>query len=420
MKIYCLEENYKDYLYKSLDKISYPFKNNGFNLSFIPMNNNQELYIFRNVFTFKSILEKKLIPGIPEKDYNEKIFNKYNISENFIWDWKNNYESNILFVGKLEKDGKITMNEKISPISLINPTMEYKVPSILRKIPKSMHSMKREDFRLVKIENKIYIIDSFSNMLSEVNIKNNKIILGDSFYKGICEYYFRNTFKKNNVYYKIFEKNWSIYNSFMDKNNILNIYFLDNYTNIGITYVHYTEKSCKQNYLIKYKKDVIPHNDEEIRFSFGSSMIEIEKNIYLGVGHSKVNLKQDKINNKYINLYKKSFELHRELKLKYAKKYKCHKSKMYFYYFFLLNNNENATKKFIISDSFIPVVLCDNYIFSLVFPMSIVKKYNKYWVSCGYGDYTNILLSFTLSEIKNQLIHDVENMDLTKYNFSLI
>ena len=88
--------------------------------------------------------------------------------------------------------------------------------------------------------------------------------------------------------------------------------------------------------------------------------------------------------------------------------------------FFLLDTNKNAKKKFIISDSFIPITVCDNYIFSLVFPMSIIYKHNKYWISCGYGDYTNILMSFTLSEIKKKLIHNVENLDLTKYNLLLM
>ena len=419
MKIYPISEYYKSYLYEKLDRISYPFENNGFNLSFISIDE-QELFVFRNIFTYKSLMDKKIIPGIPSKNYTENFFNKDNISNNFFWNWTHYYESNILFVGKLNKDGKIIINKKIKPVSMINPTIEYKLPEVLKKIPPYFHSFKRQDFRLVNINNKIYMIDSMSNMLTEISIENNIIVFANSYYKEICQYNFKETSKNNNRYYKFYEKNWSIYKSYIH-NNILNIYFLHDYDNIGIKYIHYNKFKCMQNYLLKYKKDIIPYDeDEQIRFSFGSSTIEIEKNIYLGVGHSKVFLRSKKINNNYIYLHEKSIKLHKELKERFKEKYKCHVNKMYYFYFFLVDTNKNSLNKFTISDSFIPVKLFDNYVFSLIFPMSIVYKYNKCWISCGYGDYTNILISFTLSEIKKKLIHNVENFDIKKYDLSLI
>ena len=96
----------------------------------------------------------------------------------------------------------------------------------------------------------------------------------------------------------------------------------------------------------------------------------------------------------------------------FKSKYKVHSDKMYGYYFFRYDQIRN---EFLISDTFIPLILCNDYIFSLCFPMSIVKKYNKFYISMGYGDYTNIMTRYTVDEFDKTLIHNVENFDLSKY-----
>lgn len=423
MKIFCISDNYENFIYENIeDKISFPFKNHGFNMSFIRINNEEELYIFRNVFTYKSVVENmKIVPGILKKNFNKNIHNITNITDNSIWSWKNYYQTNILFVGSLQENGTIIINNNIKPISLIDPKISYSLPSMMKNIPKSMHSFHREDFRLLKINEKIYMADSMYNMITEIKINDNKIIFGKNNFKYICSYPFDIPYKENNRYYKFFEKNWSFYKSYYDDKKELNLLFLNDYKDGGITYIKYNKNECKKDYILKYIGDYIPSNEnEEIRFSFGSNTISLRHNVFLGVGHVKVYFKPKIINPKYQKLYKKCFIIHKSLRHVCKEKYKPHKNRMCFMYFFLLDLNSNSKYKFLISDAFIPIINCDNYVFSLIYPMTIIHKYDKYIISCGYGDYTNVLVSFDLNEIENMLLHDVENFDLKKFNFNLL
>ena len=37
----------------------------------------------------------------------------------------------------------------------------------------------------------------------------------------------------------------------------------------------------------------------------------------------------------------------------------------------------------------------------------------------GYGDYTNIMASYTIDELDNTLIHNVANFDLSNYKLTI-
>ena len=100
----------------------------------------------------------------------------------------------------------------------------------------------------------------------------------------------------------------------------------------------------------------------------------------------------------------------------FKSKYKVHLEKMYGYYFFRYNQKK---KEFLISDTFIPLIICNDYIFSLCFPMSIVNKHKHFYISMGYGDYTNIMAKYTKDEVDKSLVHDVKKFDLLSYKIKV-
>ena len=420
MKIFSIENDYINFLYKHLKKENFPIKTGGFNMSFIPINDKEELYIIRYVVPLKSVIEgkKNIIPGVSTSLYeslNSIFLNNNNISDDFIWDWENNIEDNILFVGSLT-DGKIKINKNILPATY-NNQYTYKV-----FIKQNYLSIKNycADYRLINIKKKIFIMDSGINIIREVKVLNNKIEVTNHFIHKICTYSDINKINHNvNRYYKVYEKNWSLYQTYFNENG-LNLLFLHNFVSDGILSVNANKVKCTKKYIVKYKKDPIPFNHEYFSFSFGSTLIEIEKNKFLGIGHSKISYKYDNVPIEYQRIYDETIAIHKKLKTKYKTKFKPHSRKMYFIYFFILDINKDAKKRFTFSDSFLPEILFDDkYIFSVVFPMSIVKKGDLYWFSMGYGDYTNLLVSFTLDEVKEKIIHNAEYFDINKYNFIL-
>ena len=432
MKLICLGDDYIDYLYDNVERLYYPFKNYGFNMSFSKIDENNEIYVIRNVFTYKSLFDndlynkKRYIPGIePLKKYlNDDFYINSNFSNRFIWEWKYNYETYIFFVGNLQKNGHIKINKNIKPEIILNPYYIFNLPKNFKnKLPTGHRIRKREDFRIYNLNKKIFITDSTTSDLTEIIVKNNKINLKPFLknYKDICEYDEDNInkFQKTveNFYYKIFEKNWSLYKlDFINKKP--NFYFFHDFSEIGIESVIYNTVYCRKIMIIKYKKDILPYNNNDYcRFSFGST-IHFENDCYYGVGHSKFFVKKKKyeIDEKYYKLKNIIDFIHKKIREAFKSRYKVHKDKVYGYYFFRYNEKK---KEFFISNTFIPLILCHNYIFSLCFPTSIVKKHNKFFISMGYGDFTNIMAIYTKNEIDKKLIHNIEEFDFSKYKVEI-
>tara|TARA_B100000780_G_scaffold276484_2_gene245149 strand:- start:21389 stop:22708 length:1320 start_codon:yes stop_codon:yes gene_type:complete len=434
-KITCIDNDYMDFLYNNLSRIEYPFKNPGFNLSFSKINNKHDIFVIRNVFPFKIITNnknnKKLIPGISKKhkklveilgnDLPNTLF-----SNNFIWDWNNWYESNILFVGKLEKNGHIKVNNKIKPISIIDPLYNYPIPKHLEKggILKWQHKIRKEDFRLLNIKNKTFIMDSHNNTIDEVELINNKIIIGRGIkYYNICFYNFNKNvqtkfYKTRNIKSHL-PKNWSLYNT-KYKNGLFTFYFFHNYNKMGISAIMYNKNECNDFYIVKYNNDPIPYNDNDsvIRLSFGSTILK-KRNYYYGVGHFKCFYKPKDINDKNKHIYNKYILIIKELSKKNKNKNKnirLHPSKMYGYYYFRYDEKSN---EFLLSNGFFLFTKCTKYIIPLCFPMSIEERYNNVYISMGYGDYTNLIMKTSIKEIDKLLIHDAKEFDLKKFDLQL-
>jgi hypothetical protein len=426
-----ISESYIDYLFKSFNgDMRYPIKNNGFNLSFTKLKN-EYIFIFRNVFPIKNIIDKQeLVPGISTKKYdfikNSINVNTNNISDLFIWDWINFYESNILFVGNIDKNLNIIPNKKISPYAIISP--KYNLKHI--KNNENMYFPARipsEDYRLYNFNGKIFLIDSAMNKINQVYIKDNKINVFFK-YDDICNIKISKNMKytnNNNDYIKVFEKNWSLYDIIIKDNKEQLFSFFHDFGKNGIETVEYNPitKKCKKKIIIKYNENTFPVNNKLLRFSFGSSCIKInnpKKSGYIGVGHFKNELYNKKMitgkNDYEYYFYDLYILLNTNLKNFFKNKYKMHFSRQYYLFFFLYDNINN---KFYISDFYLPICKY-KYIFSLFFPISINKVDNNVIISGGYGDYTNMLIKLPIEELIKNINYDVTNINLSKIKLKIL
>ena len=176
-------------------------------------------------------------------------------------------------------------------------------------------------------------------------------------------------------------------------------------------------------------------------FSFTTPHIEIEddvKKCWIGVGHTKIRnpaerypyIEGSKIEQFRTNLHKQMFE-------KYGDKYKLHMGSsnppdcmgyIYLMYFYKLIHNGDDDYDMFISDSYLPLDLSDetkdDYKFSLVFPMGIVKQningHDVLKVSCGEGDYNSIILDFDYETVMKSIKYDVKTFDITNYEYYLL
>lgn len=414
----------KDYLHllNTLDKHEYPINSEGFNISFITYNKDIDLFVIRINIPYHMIHNKNkiLVPGLPKRFFdnlkdNENENNKNIISNKFIWNWNNYYESYVVFAGKLLENGHIKTNINIKPMVLIDPKTDYKLSNKYSKIPKKSRSIMLEDFRLINLKNKIFLMDSTMSEIRQVKIENNKIKYGKINYKYICQ-----SDVNHNSYFKIYEKNWSIYKSnFID--NTINIYFFHDFLEDGIYGVHFTPNKCKLNRLVEFKKDKIPnHSNKILAFSFGSTTYTKDQYVY-GVGHIKImNYREklseiDKNSNEYL-IQKKIQLIHKALKTVFKNKYRYALKRIYFLYYF---RYDKKRKVFDFSDGFLPIVPVP-YIMSIVFPTTLVEKYGKLYVGMGYGDYTNVIGITTVKEIDNLLVHNAEYFNLSSYKFNIM
>jgi hypothetical protein len=438
MKIRVIEEDYMNIFENIIkNKIAYPKKNPCFNLSFSKFYGNQYLFCVRNVILYKQLVENlDLYPGIFKysKDEEGNIHDNNDLSNIFIWTWQNYYQTYIFFVGDLDiKNLKITVNKNIIPYTLISPNYTYKVPKYFDKLRPDNHNIPMEDFRLFFSNGIMYVYDSCINTIQTMALYKNKLILNKR-YEGICEIKFLNTAapsracpgcgaagvwslrKTPNNYEKIFEKNWSLYKVISKNKKDTQFKFIHDYEIDGLYGVSYfpQKNNCKKVRLIKYADNTFPIDNKFIRFSVGTPCIEIQKGIYLGVGHIKIkynylkaemnDIKTD-LEKHYIKLGRK---VHNLLKEKYGKAYRPHRWIIYMGYFFKYDVNNNT---FFISNLFMPLPKY-KYVFSLSFPMSLQKINDNIIISGGLGDYTTFLINMNQNKILKDTKFDISDFDI--------
>ena len=176
-------------------------------------------------------------------------------------------------------------------------------------------------------------------------------------------------------------------------------------------------------------------------FSFTTPHIKIEENgkqCWIGVGHSKIKNPAERypyIEGSKIEQFRTN--LHDQMFAKYGDKYKLHMGStkppncmgyIYLMYFYKLIHNGEDDYDMFISDSYLPLDLRDetkdDYKFSLVFPMGIVKHningIDILKISCGEGDYNSIILDFDYKKVMESIKYDVKTFDITTYEYYLL
>ncbi len=354
MKIRIVEEDYIHFLFDFFDtdflknKLIYPYKTPGFNMSFSKFYNNKYIFAIRIVIPFSTLLtynknkhinNNPIIQGItprkaPENNIFKETFNNNNYSHTTIWDWFNTYESTIFFVGDFDIENlKINFDRKIEPFVLYRSHYFFPIEEKFnKKIRPSQHYYPQEDFRLFFENNICYTFDSYVNQIKIITFENN-ILNIETKYDHVCNYRFtKNNLIKKNEFKKIFEKNWSLYNIIYEDNikqirsysvnsikkkekikikqKIINIQnqtnnkiekcfqFIHDFSIDGLYGVDYypSSQKCYKKLLVSYPKNKIPLNlnNDYCRFSIGSTTTKYEENKYIGVGHVKVNIKRIK------------------------------------------------------------------------------------------------------------------------------
>jgi hypothetical protein len=426
-----VDSDYTDFFKKYIDhNLVYPINNPCFNMAFSKFYNDQYIFSVRNIITYKQLINDiNLYPGFIYYTNNEKnVHNNNNLSNLFYWEWINYYESTIFFVGNIDSINlKIKPNINIKPYYLLSPIYEYKLPISIKNNYRFGPKIKLEDFRLYFQNNTLYSYNSSINIIYTIELYNNRLILNKK-YNGICEKIYDNINLKNDIdnliYYKKFEKNWSLYNvkKFDKLDNEFK--FIHDYEIDGLYGVSYFPQTnfCKKYKLIKYNNNTFPIDSKFLRFSLGSTCINLNKNKYLGIGHVKVkynNLKIEKneikldIEKHYINL---CLNIHKKFKHIFGKNYRSHRWLMYMMYFFIY---DEKNKTFIISDLFMPIPEY-KFQFTISFAYSIQKVNNRYIIGSGLGDYTSMLYSFDLEEILNITKYNINDINLKDLNIFFI
>lgn len=419
-------ENYHSFLNKNLKKYNYINNQDGFNMSFIPIDDKYYLFCIRLLGIIPAYFGEEIKPGNCCNTYIQTKLTKdkletIDFGNNFFWgSWtKNLIDNSIFFVGEIKKVNgkhKIIINEKIKPYVITNS------PIFLNN--KISETFFYSDIRLFNYKKKILCYDGFVSGIYEIKISNNKIytsfnITNEDFYKENILYH--RTSLCNNI--RNYDKNWSFVKK-INKNNTEYLLFLNWFkkNKLIVTYLPYLKgiNDCINEDIITMRKDVIDGlgNDKSGMFSFGVPLMEYkcdDEYCGIGLGHIKL-IKTNKYNNENINKFLNQINT---LKSKFKNKMIIHLSYHYLTYFFIFIKNKNKYK-FFLSDAFLFLNTDKEYIFTINYAMSIHQVNDKVLVSMGLGDYYNVLLSFKLDTIKYVCKHDLENLNLNNFKYKIV
>lgn len=403
--------NYSKYLANNLPKYNFIENYDGFNLSFIQLDDKSYLFCVRCIALIPAFFGEELIPGnySNKEDFilTKKIEN-VKFGKNFIWNnWTEDYLDNIiLFVGQI-KNMHIIPNKDIKPIAYQNIPIFYKGQKT---------NFKYSDIRLFKSNNKILMYDGFVSAIHEIAVVNKKIYTSiifkknDNFYKQY-KFYFNRRFCDE---IREYDKNWSYIEDIQKKGEVF-MTFLNWYEKGNVSMTSISNTKCIKNFIIKMNKDLIYGNDKDFTlgmFSFGVPFKKINqdnKNFKgISVGHIKIPY----LNQKYEENPNIASYLNKIKDLNIIR----HNSYDYLIYFIYLERN-NETYSMKISDAILLIDISQKYSFSINYPMAIECKNNDVIISMGVGDFYTYLYKLSYSDFISQCIHDVSNFSIKKYKY---
>lgn len=359
----------------------------GFNMSMVKYNN-KYICAVRYATTKKGLSTNDIVPG---NKYHPRVSS---IGTNFIWgEWhnKNNVDATVFFSADFDSES-CTLNN-VSDVKYIH--------NIQVNSDNSPYRISLADIRLANVNNKLYMYDSMVTLIKELDI--NKEPLDQ------CGYYNNNICKVD--YYKKYDKNWALIDESAAVFTFLHWFESDG---VYVVDIDKTSNKCTKRRMVTFAEDPIPAlgNQYLPMFSFTTPAIQTKHGL-LSVGHIKIltTYKYD-TNSKIHNarqMIRKKMSAHGN--------YIEHRSYIYLAYFILMVNN-----KMFISDAFIPLTITpDNYVFSIIFPMSLILIDESHLLLVGgYGDWCNIMIKFKQSAVINACIHDVEHFNAGLFDYHII
>lgn len=410
-----------------------------------------------------------ITPGQDNKcDYQIVLDKSKSIGNNFFWNnWKNNYfegttyvisydtKNNILFFDQIKNLIKNYINNNSFEINNFDYTKRYFEKYFNDNDDLRMFSFQNCYFLypsnlecIIEIEpilndNSMKIKNIYLHTISkDIIIRNNQNwslfdelggidFLNDIRNIPIYNQEFISTDLKNDINFDILF--WFIYNKTTDKNVLVGIKKNINNSNKSI---------LKMSKLIEYDKNGIIGigSNTSPLFSFGSPMIKISQNKFLGIGHIKIKNKLDEIDESYYKknsiIYFLQQFLHEFMKQKYSNDYifhrglssiyeNCDNGYIYMSYFYILTNeteneneNENETEnetryKFEFSDPFLIIDETKKYKFTLMFSTGIYQENDNIVITSGIGDYYSSISKFKLIDVIEMCNHNIRTTNVS-------
>lgn len=296
---------------------------------------------------------------------------------------------------------------------------------------KEMNFLVKGDIRLTKIGEKLFVYNPRINH-EETNFSYEVKVIGDEFE----EFNLVNPIKSHESY----GNNWGV----LDINEQGFVYLDWFYAN-GVKLKKIIDGTVQER-VLSYQSEEYPifgdPSGEDLRrnagvmpyFSFGSNHIKTDQG-FVGVGHLKIptDLAKRYTEGSAIENFRK--ELYRDFKAKYGQRYVRHDAQIgpdhrggfnYLLYFYVLKTDDDMNPlKMRISNGFLPLTI-DNkgdnsgYKFSLVFPMGVASRESQLLVSCGYGDYSSMLLTIDMDSVLALCRHDVTHLNLRDFSYKII
>ena len=424
---------YKKYL-EELKPYYYIKNQSGFNMSVCPLSGNEELYCIRILGTLMAYFGEDIIPGnySNEQSYIANKLKNTNIKrgKNFFWNsWNRDLIDNTIFFVGHYTNNKLILNEKIKP---------YVIHNRIALTNENEGMFKYADVRLINYKNNIYCYDGMMTSIYQIKIINNTIYISTDLGDPIFEkeyFYFKNKICSKcdelpNCYVKKYDKNWAfvdiVNHERLGKSFEFINWFENGYITNTIVSMDRKNQECEKNKIIKMNRDIIDGigNNKLPMFSFGTPFFRIrndDKNVIydgIGCGHIKIITTKNYDNNKLKNFIE---QMHNYFKKNYDKEYIEHGSYLYLVYFVRLLKYADGKTKMFISDAslYVNEKSKKKYKFSIFFPMGILVRDDKIIVSCGEGDYYNVLLSFDYDDVLKFTKHDVEEFSYDDYDFIL-
>lgn len=376
-----------------IPKFVKPNNQKGFNMSMLKYGNDF-IFAVRFYNTVEGLITNKIIPG----NTMDTRYPTRKIGKNFIWGtWlkKGVVDATVYFKGKLNLDSCDV--EDVSDIKFI-----YNVDSFLDKHTGCQLSL--ADMRLSEIDGKIFTHDGAISIIKEINL-NNEIMEKIGYYNTkICKQ------TANDGYDKKYDKNWALWKTSGDKFTFFHwfekdgVYIVDVPKNYNL--------GCTKHKYVGFSKDPIPPLGNSIlpMFSFTTPFIKTKIG-YLSAGHTKLMCTGRYEPNSSAN------KIRIKIRTEFPKlgNYIEHSSYIYFAFFILLKDD-----KFLFSNSFLPVKVIDGYVFSIIFPMSLVEVDTSVLLSGGIGDWANIIMKFDVEKVAASCIHDAEKFAANDYQYELL